>query len=284
MMSFSNSLLEECTIMIKKEQFKEQIRGLEDMKNTINAELNILRNKIPTKVKLRAARVRNSFQYSLRPIGTSQTGIYIKEKDIGIAKDMAKVEYYEKLLEEIEKELEVLEKAVGWEDSIYLSVLKRMTEAKQNLLDCPFKSDDEYIISWLQQEYEHKEFRDGSPEYYTKKGVRVRSKTEVIISDILSENGVPYLYEKPLKLKRGVIHPDFTLLNIRDRREVYWEHFGMMEDIEYRDNVFIRIRSYENNGLYQGESTIWTFESSKHSVNIKDIRDMVKSLKVSLGY
>ena len=127
-------------------------------------------------------------------------------------------------------------------------------------------------------------FKEGIPEYYTRKGLRVRSKSEVIIADILDELYVPFLYEKPLKLKTGIVHPDFTLLNIKERREVYWEHFGMMDDIEYRNNAMMKIRNYEASGLYQYDSVIWTFETGSYPLNTKDIRRLIIELKKRLGY
>ena len=80
------------------------------------------------------------------------------------------------------------------------------------------------------------------------------------------------------------MHPDFTLLNIKERKEVYWEHFGMMDDREYRDEALMKIREYESNGYYQFNSVIWTFESVKYPINTKVIRDLLISLLVSFGY
>ena len=128
------------------------------------------------------------------------------------------------------------------------------------------------------------EFRDIEKEYYTKSGLRVRSKSELIITEMLDEEGIPYCYEKPLKLGGKTVHPDFTLLNITERKEVYWEHFGMMDDLEYRNNAFLKMREYENNGMYQFDSVVWTFETYKYPINTKTVRSMVKVLREKLGY
>lgn len=49
---------------------------------------------------------------------------------------------------------------------------------------------------------------------------RVRSKSEVIIADILNQEGIPYRYECPLQLKGwGKVYPDFTVLSERERPE-----------------------------------------------------------------
>ncbi len=48
--------------------------------------------------------------------------------------------------------------------------------------------------------------------------------------------------------------------------------------------AFSKIRKYEENGIYQGDSLIWTFETGRHVLNTKDLRKMIISLKEKLGY
>ncbi|MCR5584193.1 MAG: hypothetical protein K6F63_02010 [Lachnospiraceae bacterium] len=192
---------------------------------------------------------------------------------------MAQIEYYEKLLEEINDRLFEIEEIQGkFEENIYLKALNSLPESKRNLVDLPYVSDEEYILKWLQQDFEKLSFRENTPEYYTRKGMRVRSKTEVIIADMLDEMAVPFIYEKPLELNSETVHPDFTLLNVKNRKEVYWEHFGMMDDVEYRNNAFLKIRKYEEAGLFQHDSVIWTFETSKYQISTKLLRKMIAGL------
>lgn len=159
-----------------------------------------------------------------------------------------------------------------------------MSTGKKELIRTHYTSDEIYLNNWKNQEYEVLAFKDNYPEYYTRKGIRVRSKSEVIIADTLDEMEIPFLYEKPLKLNSGIVHPDFTLLNIRERRELYWEHLGMMDDIDYRNNALIKIRNYESSGIYQHDCLILTFETSKYPLNTKEIRRMIIKMKNSLGY
>ena len=124
-------------------------------------------------------------------------------------------------------------------------------------------------------------FREDAPEYYTKKGLRVRSKSEIIIAETLDKYEIPYLYEKPIKLSGNrIVHPDFTLLNAINRKELYWEHFGMMDDIEYRNNAFNKIRDYESNGYYQGVNFIWTMETAKLPISTKAVDCMVSNMYI----
>ena len=81
------------------------------------------------------------------------------------------------------------------------------------------------------------------PFYDTKRKERVRSKSELNIANMLDSYGVPYKYECPLKLKDGkVIYPDFTVINVKSRKVIYWEHRGMMDDKNYANMAVSRIK------------------------------------------
>ncbi len=271
--------------MIRDKDIEKEISVLEEKLQKIKDELEEIRESVPKGTKLRAFRHNYGFQYYVRRLGERNNGKYIKSRDIKLALVLAQIEYDEKLSEKLQEKIEVLMlcKECGM-NSFFETVLEQMSPGKQVLVHPHFTSDKDFINQWSQQKYEGLPFKEGYPEYYTRKGLRVRSKSEVIIADILDELSIPFLYEKPLQLKKKTVHPDFTLLNIKERNEVYWEHFGMMDDRDYRDEALLKIREYEANGLYQHNSVIWTFESGKYPINTRDIRKMIKNICDALGY
>lgn len=61
---------------------------------------------------------------------------------------------------------------------------------------------------------------------------RVRSKSEVIIANMLSEQGIYFEYETPLYAEDGTMYlPDFTV-TFRGEK-YYWEHLGMLDRPDY---------------------------------------------------
>ncbi len=63
--------------------------------------------------------------------------------------------------------------------------------------------------------------------------VVVRSKSEVIIANMLFERGVPFRYEQPLFAPDGTFYlPDFTIT--WRGMDYYWEHVGMLSRHDYR--------------------------------------------------
>ena len=139
------------------------------------------------------------------------------------------------------------------------------------------ESEEEFISQWESVEYQGKGFHENTPEFFTAKGERVRSKSEVIIADLLNREGNPYRYEYPVQIKGlGKIHPDFTVLNIKERKELYWEHLGMMDDETYAENAVQRIHAYEQNGIFSGEKLILTYETKENPVNQKQIKNIIQ--------
>jgi exodeoxyribonuclease V alpha subunit len=63
--------------------------------------------------------------------------------------------------------------------------------------------------------------------------VMVRSKSEVIIANMLFDRDIPFLYEKPLYAPDGSFYlPDFTI--IWRGEKFYWEHLGLLVREEYK--------------------------------------------------
>jgi len=79
---------------------------------------------------------------------------------------------------------------------------------------------------------------------------------------------VPYRYEEPLYLESyGIVHPDFTVLNVRTRKEIYWEHLGKMDDMEYAKDALERILIYEKNGIFPGDKLVISHETMENPIN-----------------
>ena len=123
---------------------------------------------------------------------------------------------------------------------------------------------------------ERKPFKKGAPEFYTLKGERVRSKSEVIIADRLRANGIPYRYECPLKVGNKVIHPDFTILRMSDRKIIYHEHCGKMSDQQYLDDMLSRARDYNDAGIILGDRLFYTFETDTTPLDVTILDNIIK--------
>ena len=96
------------------------------------------------------------------------------------------------------------------------------------------------------------------------------------MADYFSRHEIEYKYECPLYLKgMGTIYPDFTFLSRKTGEEIYWEHNGMADDPLYARNMVRKINAYENNGIYQGERLILTYETEQTILNTGKIEQLV---------
>ena len=72
----------------------------------------------------------------------------------------------------------------------------------------------------------------------------VRSKSEVIIANMLAERDIPFTYETLLFAPDGTFYlPDFTIT--WNGEKWFWEHFGRMDLEEYRNKAETKRAWYE---------------------------------------
>ena len=74
----------------------------------------------------------------------------------------------------------------------------------------------------------------------------------------------------------GTVYPDFTLLNVRARTEIYLEHFGMMDNPEYAQKAIQKLETYSKNGIYIGKNLLVTFETLRNPLDMKMVEGMLK--------
>ncbi|MEL1243990.1 RecQ family ATP-dependent DNA helicase [Flavobacterium sp. DGU11] len=83
-------------------------------------------------------------------------------------------------------------------------------------------------------------------QHQTLSGHLVRSKSEVIIANILTERNINFEYEPMLfSVDRELYSPDFAIAH--NGKVYYWEHLGMLDNEEYRSNWKIKKQWYDLN-------------------------------------
>ena len=81
----------------------------------------------------------------------------------------------------------------------------------------------------------------------TSRGEMVRSKSEVIVANILDKLGIDYVYEEPLHIPNTMYIPDFTLRY--QGKIAYLEHLGMLEDKVYEKHWKEKKAHYRENNI-----------------------------------
>jgi len=142
-----------------------------------------------------------------------------------------------------------------------------------------WKSDMELALEKWKGENNSKNFL--YPEglrHISSKGQRVRSKSETIIADLLDYKNISYKYEEPLNIKGQNFLPDFTILRTFDNRIIYWEHFGMIYDADYRKNMEAKLLAYGNSGIIPWDNLITTFDSNEGNIDVSIISAVIDKM------
>ena len=189
----------------------------------------------------------------------------VPEGNLRISKDKNKIRYYH-----------CVEDNEGTYISKIDSELPKLHTQRQLLVTPIEPIWEKELVRWYDSEYHGKEFYEGTAEIVTEKGERVRSKSEKILADYFYRNNILYQYERPLYLKGyGTVYPDFTFLSKKTRKEIYWEHEGMMDKPEYAKSAVKKIESYQRNGIHLGERLILTFETELTVLNSQIVEELV---------
>lgn len=93
----------------------------------------------------------------------------------------------------------------------------------------------------------------------TESGIWVRSKSEVIIANILYRSGIDFQYEEKLYYNSNQWkEPDFTIRH--NGKTWYWEHLGLLGDEQYNENWQEKKQIFKNLGVF--DFVITTRESA----------------------
>jgi len=205
-------------------------------------------------------------------------GRYIKKKDLELARRLAQKDYDKAVIKACYKQnrlinsfLKDLGECDG--DEIYES----MNLLRKELVTPWHENEENRIAHWYET---HRSCANPYPleeVYVNSAGMQMRSKSEVIISEILLRMGLPFVYEPELIMQRMKKYPDFAIFSVKDGRTIYLEHFGMMDNPEYADNNVRKINEYISAGYVLGENLLFTFESRSCPINVKSIELMISN-------
>ena len=190
---------------------------------------------------------------------------------------LAQTEYdksFLKAAEDLIKTLKIIEKAGAQRSVAYLykaltKPFDDLSEERKRLVIPYIMPTEDYVREWENKPCKTLAADEDKAFFITEKGDRVRSKSEKIIADKLFHMEIPYRYEAVLNLQGINVHPDFTLLDVQERTEIYFEHFGMMQDPDYCRNALNKIARYEKCGYHLGRELLCTFESDENPLDVK---------------
>lgn len=224
--------------------------------------------------KLVHSRNRNKYKWYVSD-GHDKT--YIPREQRDYAKQLAWKKYWQCVLENLGQEKNAidayLKKKIGKADQV--EQLIRNDRACMELLEKEWISKDENILRWENEEYERNLHYPEQLKNKTISGEMVRSKSEAMIAMYLYTNNIPYRYECALRLGELTVYPDFTIRHPKTNKEIYWEHFGLMDDPNYAKNAVMKIQTYTSNGIIPSIQLITTYETQENPLSMEMVEKIV---------
>ena len=212
---------------------------------------------------------------------------YLSKKNQPLAEALALKKYYSLLLAETEEELSLLnfyikshekkDSAANHSKPLTSSDLLAESSPYYPLLQGYFAKDKLPVSmqKWCAESYETNSSHPENLIHTTLAGHKVRSKSEVIIANLLYTNHIPYRYEAALALNELTVYPDFTILHPTTQQFFYWEHFGMMDKNNYCDAACNKLKSYCYNGIFPSMQLITTYETGKVPIRSEQVQQII---------
>ena len=128
------------------------------------------------------------------------TWLYIDRKNEQLARRLAQKGYYAKVKPLIEKELQALDTFAQAKNDEEIDNVYDMLKQERKQLVVPIRiSVNEKLRTWQNESYEPYQKYKENLKYETDNGESVRSKSEVIIANILAKNNEHLLYDVEVK-------------------------------------------------------------------------------------
>ena len=256
-----------------KRELQAQMAWIDELID--KTDKRIKQNRSQEKRTVRFSKQKYGYQYYwVNPDGKR---VYVKNAELDTARRKMQLDYDMALgdvLRRIRLRIDKFNKL--YDMNMIGDVYNALSDARKIMISPLVLPDKEFIREW---ESLHEGDKNTFPEkgqYLTNKGEYVRSKSEKILADLFYKHDIPYVYEPRFELEGGaVIYPDFVLLNVDQRKTVYWEHFGLITNEEYAVKTLSKLGAYEKSGLVIGETLLFSMESELVPLDIKQVEKKV---------
>lgn len=265
---------------------KNEINHLESIRRKQLLELEEL-SSLRSKVLIASKRGDYHFYYER---GEDKNRKYVGSENNEFVKRVKTARYLDASLKTIESNLAVLENTLERyqpysEEHISRKLPKayRFKEYKGSPENNKLPYD---AIKWLKTVNEKKqEICSKYPDPHSD-GLRVqrangewmRSKSEVMIADLLDFHGIPYIYELPHYCNGKWIRTDFTILSRKDfRSEILLEHLGLINMSNYRSSIGEKIADYMSAGYNPNINLFFTFDNLDQSYSLLPLQNIINN-------
>lgn len=204
---------------------------------------------------------------------------YISKSQFEMAEALALKGLYECELRDEEQELKAINAYLKHKSNFARAgkYFDRSPEHRRLLQAYLTSRNNSYTKAWLAENKTDEYFNATGRKHRCCNGMLVRSKSELIIVSALHRHNIPFAYETQREIGRINFHPDFVILRQRDKEEIIWEHFGMMDNRDYVDHNIEKLSRFIRNGYIPYVNFIATFETSESSIDEMWVEQIIET-------
>jgi len=223
-------------------------------------------------------------------------GKYVRHgigKDRYLKRQLARKEYLTKVLPIIESNLNVLSSAlvsyktitpeyiIDKMSAIYKSLPKEYFIDKLSLHGFyQSKQIDPKIAdklqNWMDAPFDQSTYKPEEKIHTTSRDLKVRTKSELIIAEILYMYNIAFRYEQRLYINGRRFAPDFKIL-LPDGSIFYWEHVGLTNDKWYMHDHYDKLKHYQYKDIVPWKNLILTYDNELGDLNTQIIHSEIKN-------
>jgi len=220
--------------------------------------------------------------YNKSPQGTRRirrrNNITGDDETIGL---LLRRKYLEHQLKVLEHNLETISRAIEKidktdETAILRKFIKKYEWVSGNQLDIAVRSAEASVYDWSSSPLNENLFMEGELKHYTSWGLKVRSKSELLIAEMLHNYGISFKYEVPIVCNGHSLTPDFQIKRM-DGKIFWWEHRGLMNNTDYAQRQYQKNLLYCSADIVPWDNLIVTYDNGEGEINLKIVEAEIKS-------
>ena len=269
----------ESRMEIYKDYLKDFVQFHKDLRQNYTKQLK----RLP-RGSITGRKYKDTYQYYhlLNANGTyTRRGI---GKNDHLKGQLARKEYLKRVLPILDKNIKVLEHAYKQYQPIKPdSIIGKMSNVYQSLpqqyfIDKAIMSEE--LQNWMNTPFDQSDLKPEEKIHTTSRGLKVRTRAELIIAEALYMYNIAFRYEQRLYIRNRRFAPDFTI-KLPDGRIIYWEHAGKTHEKKYMLDHYDKLLYYLHKGIVPGENLILTYDSVSGEFNTQAIHSEIKNRLLS---
>lgn len=205
-----------------------------------------------------------------------------------IIRGLARKTYLETEIKILEYDIKLIEELMNvYIDNLPDDILDRIPDKYKNLPEKYFFNGSknpydqsanmmtEQMRKWVEEPFEQSTYKPELKDKTTARGIKVRTKSEVIVSEKLDSFSLPHRYEQMLYIENQAFSPDFTILT--KRGIYYWEHAGKVHDPGYLKRHKWKLSMYERAGIVPWKNLIVTYDDENGGIDTRVIEAEIRN-------